>query len=134
MSGLNAFLESIQIGQKIVSKLLGDGIFSLALVRVMSYYQATALNPLTEQQQAINSAWKAARVATERNYAQTSVVFWICDRHYNYKLANKRSVAVEQLRVCHLLVNCYNCLNGDQACHASTFGCSAPSLEAYLQL
>ena len=113
---------------------MGDGIFSIALECVMSYYRATALNSLNEQQQAINSALKAARVTIERNYAQTSVVFWICDRLDNYKLTTERSVAVEQLRVCHLLVKCYDCLNGDQAGNANIFGCSVPRLELYLQL
>ena len=50
------------------------------------------------------------------------------------KLAKKKPYVVEQLRVCHLLLNCKVCLNGDVTGSTNTFGVVPPTLENYLQL
>ena len=61
-------------------------------------------------------------------------IFCICTSPEGYKLAKRNPYALEQLRVCHLLVNCYICLNGDQASLDNTFGVPPPTLEEYLAL
>ena len=50
------------------------------------------------------------------------------------KIAKKNPYASEQLLVSHLLVNCYICVNGDQASSINAFGLTPPSLEEYLAL
>lgn len=82
----------------------------------------------------VNNALKAARITIEKNYAMIGNVFRICYSTENFKLAKKNPYALEQLRVCHLLANCYVCLNGDQASSINTFGCAPPTLEEYLRL
>jgi hypothetical protein len=47
-------------------------------------------------------------------------------------LAKRSPYALEQLRVCHLLINCYVCCNGDQAGSTNTFGLMTLSLGVYL--
>ena len=133
-SGINGFLESIQMNSPVVYKLLGDGIFGLGLRCIVSYYRAAVGRPLTQDEKDVNSALKAARITVEKHFSQQNVVFRICNYRYGFKLAQKHGYAVEQLRVCYLLVNCYNCMNGDQAGSTNTFGCSPPKLEEYLAL
>ena len=43
-------------------------------------------------------------------------------------------IAIEQLRVCHLLTSCYICLNGDHAGSINTFNIRPPQLEDYFEL
>jgi hypothetical protein len=82
----------------------------------------------------INAAFRAGWIPIEKNYGLTNCVFRICDTTRGYQLGKKRPYALEQLRVCHLLVNCYICLNGDQASGVNTFNCPSPRIEDYLQL
>jgi hypothetical protein len=51
-----------------------------------------------------------------------------------FKLTKHMSYAVELLRVCHLLVNIYNCLKGDSASSYNWFDCSPMhhALDQYL--
>jgi hypothetical protein len=42
--------------------------------------------------------------------------------------------ANEQLRVCHLLSNCYTCVNGNKTSSYNKFKINPPVLENYLQL
>ncbi len=63
-----------------------------------------------------------------------SNLFCICASTKGYKTAKKSPVVLEQLHVCHLLTNCYVCLNGDQVKSTHTFNISPPLLEDYLAL
>ena len=109
--------------------------FSLSMQCIQSYYQAFGAGAqLTAEQQKCNKALKAARITIERNYAMVSNIFRICSSKEGYKLAKRNPYALEQLRVCHLLTNCYICFNGDQASCDNTFGVSPPTLEQYLAL
>jgi hypothetical protein len=65
-----------------------------------------------------------------------SNLFCICSLKEWNKLANKWSHyydALNQLRVFHLLINCYVCFNGDQAESRNTFSVMPPSLGVYLE-
>ena len=69
-------------------------------------------------------------MSIEKNYGMTSRLFRVCvDREWS-KLAKKVPYTAEQLRVSHLLVNCYVCCLGDQV--SNTFGLIPLSLEEYL--
>ena len=50
----------------------------------------------------------------------------------NIQLGKRRPYAQQQVRVCHLLANIYNCLNGDKT--TKLFNCRPPSLSEYLRL
>jgi hypothetical protein len=134
MINLNEFLIHLQSVLDELFAAFGDPAFCLGLDCIMSYINQVGPVPLTLCEKRVNSAMKSARIVIEKNYGQTSCVFRICDTRHDYKLGKKNHVALEQLRVCHLMLNCYACLNGEQGSHVNTFGLSAPRLEEYLRL
>lgn len=123
MSNLNNFLLWLQRGLFRVAGL-GDWIFMLQsgtprlaieMCVFNPYYKSYGAGaPLTDKQRNFNNAMKAACITIEKNYGMTSTLFQICCVEGGNKLA-KKSIALEQLRVFHLMVNCYVCFNGDQA-------------------
>lgn len=135
LSRLDEFLAAIQHGENELYKALGDGAFSLGLQCITSYFRAIGRHfQLSDYEEICNHVLKRARITIEKNYGETSCIFRVCAMKENYKLGKKVPYCEEQLRVCHLLLNCYNCLNGDQAGSDNTFGLSPPRLEEYLQL
>ena len=89
---------------------------------------------MTDVQKRCNAAMKSALITVEKNYAMVSNLFRICEMRDDYKIAKERPYAIEQLRVCTLLTNCYVCMNGDVAGSKNTFGLSPPTLSKYLRL
>ena len=141
MSNLNVFLAWIQYGAFffsgawLVYSVFGDSAFSIGLECCKSYYRTfTNGGQLSDEETKVNHALKAAWITIEKNYAMIGNIFRICESPEASKLAKKNPYALEQLRVCHLLTNCYVCLNGDQASCDSMFGCTPPKLDDYLQL
>ena len=141
MSNLDAFLCFIQRGLilamvlPVLYAVFGDTAFALHLECVQSYYRSLgAAADLTDDQKRINLFLKRARQTIEKNYGQLANEFHICDVKPGMKLAKPNPYALEQLRVCHLMLNCKVCLNGDQAGSTNTFGVAPPSLEQYLTL
>jgi hypothetical protein len=136
LSGLDRFLTLIQasLPPHCRCMLFGDLIYRGLLQNITSYYRAINPNVLIDKEVKINAAFRAARIPIEKNYGLTNCVFRICDTTRGYQLGKKRPYALEQLRVCHLLVNCYICLNGDQANGVNTFNCPSPCIKDYLQL
>ncbi len=65
---------------------------------------------------------RSAHITMEKNYAIVSNYFCICKTRDGYKIAKERLYAIDQLRVCTLLTNCYICMNGDVAGSDNTFG------------
>jgi hypothetical protein len=114
--------------------LFGDSIFHLLLQIITTYYRAIAPNILTVPELKCNAALRSASQPIEKNYGLTRCVQRICDTRRGYQLAKKRPYALEQLRVCHLLMNSYICFNGDQAGSVNTFNCMPPPVEVYLCL
>ena len=135
-SGLDNFLGNIQrdlpVDQRVMA--FGDSIFRGTLQNITSYYRAVAPGVLTAEEVKINAAYRAARMPIERAYGQLSCVQRICDTRRGLQLGKRHPYALEQLRVCHLLMNCYICLNGDQGGSVNTFACNPPRLEDYLSL
>ena len=89
---------------------------------------------LTDAQKGCNAAMRSTRITVKKNYAMVSNLFPICSNTDNYKIAKEKPYAIEQLRVCTLLTNCYVCMNGDVAGSDNTFGLSPPMLSEYLRL
>ena len=143
MSNLGPFLTQLQDGlfaaadgTEVKFGVFGDKAYNIAdNDRVRSYYVETADGPpLTGDQIAVNRAMKSARMTIEKNYGMVSQIFKICHQEGELKLAKSNAYACEQLRVCHLLTNCYICLNGDQGSCSNMFDCRPPKLEDYLKL
>ncbi len=89
---------------------------------------------MTNAQKRCNTAMRSARITVEKNYAMVSNLFHICSNKDNYKIAKEKPYAIEQLRVCTLLTNCYVCMNADVAGSDNTFGLSPPKLSDYLRM
>ena len=131
MSGLNQFLVQIQRNKQHRYQVMGDGVYRTGFLEcVRSYFRP----PLTQGQDYCNSKLKACRQSIEWSYGDISQLFAICDDPNSYMLAKRNPYAIEQLRVCHLLVNIHNCLNGGKASGHNMFCCVPPTLEQYLQL
>jgi hypothetical protein len=142
MSNLNTFLVLIQRGQffspagaEVLFSAFGDCAFNLGDQCIQSYYRAFAAGvQLTDAQKWCNAAMRSARITIKKNYAMASNLFHICATSDGYKIAKERPYAIEQLRVCTLLTNCYVCMNGDVAGSDNTFGLSPPMLSNFLRL
>lgn len=143
MSNLSPFLSQLQAGMfeaadgtEVKFGVFGDKAYNIAgNDSVRSYYVQNAGDPpLNNDQLAVNRAMRSARMTIEKNYGMVSSIFKICHQEGELKLAKKNPYVCEQLRVCHLLTNCYICLNGDQGSSPNTFDCRPPKLEDYLQL
>ena len=135
-SGLDAFLELIQqhLPPHLHHMLLGDSIYRGNLRMITTYYRAVPPLVLTPEEIKVNASFRAMRMPIERNYGLNSCVQRLLDtRRANY-MGRRHPYALEQLRVCQLLLNCYICLNGDQGGHVNTFACTPPTLEEYLTL
>ena len=141
LGGVNDFLEAIQHGKfaangrPVYYCALGDGAVNLGLKCIVSYYRR--LNPavpLTQHQELVNYYLKRARITIEKNYGAIGNEFLVCDTKRGKKLAKHAPHTCEQLRVCHLLLNCKICFNGDTVGSSNTFGAAPPSVEQYLAL
>ena len=102
---------------------------------VRSYFRALIPGTqLTPYQQLCNNRMKPLRESIEWNYGEIGTIFQLSVDAKTYRLGKRRPYANEQIRVSHLLVNIYNCLNGDKASGHQMFNCQPPVLEDYLHL
>lgn len=133
-SGLDDFLRIIQQNRPVTYLALGDLIYNAQfLTCIRSYF--VALGPgvvLTAEEREVNRELQWIRQEIEYYFGEVSCLFKLCSDRSSYKLAKEHPYAVEQLRVCHLLTNIYNCLNGDK--FSKKLGVQTPLLEDYLAL
>jgi hypothetical protein len=109
--------------------------FHLGHQCIQLYYRTfAAAAQFSDAQRRCNAAMRLARITIEKNYVMVSKLCRICVEKDGYKIAKEKSYAIEQLRVCMLLTNCYICFNGDTAGSNNTFGLSPPRLSEYLSL
>ena len=142
MSDLNSFSTHVQHELFLLAgvtfytySVLGDSAFNVGYGCIQTYFRPMgAHGQLSEDKKRCNFAMKSARITIEKNYGLISSMFKICNSVEGFKIAKRRPYTLEQLRVCHLLTNCYVCLNGDQAGHNNTFGLDPPPLRSYLRL
>ena len=136
LSGLDRFLTLIQTSLPAHRRCMvfGDSIYRGFLQNITSYYRAIPPDVLTPPELKINASLRSARQPIEKNYGLTSCVQRICDSRRGYQLGKQHPYSLEQLRVCHLLINCYICFNGDQASGVNTFDCPPPTIDEYLRL
>lgn len=76
------------------------------------------------------------QIHTRHNYHGTNskATLQICSNAKSYRIGKRLPYANEQLRVCHLLSNCYTCVNGNKSSSYQKFKINPPVLEKYLQL
>jgi hypothetical protein len=136
MSGLDHFLGLIQahLPPHLRCMIFGDSIFRGTLQMITSYYWVLPPDVFTPAETKCNAALQAARMLIEKYYGLQSGVQRLCDTWKGSHYGVERPYAIKQLRVCHLLINCYICFNVDQASGAHTFAYSPPSIEQYLHL
>ena len=83
---------------------------------------------------------QTVRQTIEHCYGDIENLFRICTRPDSVKLGHAMNddddtpSALHQLRLCHLLMNIYVCLNGNKASSYRKFDCRPPKLEDYLAL
>jgi hypothetical protein len=142
MSNLNEFLVELQCGlfctqagTEVFFIGFGDSTFSLGLQCIQLYYREFQHGARLDDTQArCNEAMWSTRIAIKKIMAQVSTLFCICCTTKDSKIGKMNPVAFKQLRVCHHLMNCYVCLNGDQAGSTNTFNITPLLLENYLML
>jgi hypothetical protein len=137
MSGFDDFMVLIQayLPQHERCMAFGDSIYRVATLQmVTTYYRAIAPNALTFDERVCNASLRAARMPIEKNYGLQMCIQGLCDTRRGSCLGAAVPYAIEQLRVCHLLLNCYICFNGDQASGPSTFAMTPPNINACLEL
>jgi hypothetical protein len=121
MSNLNKFLVELQCGcfctlagTEVYFCGFGGSAFNLGLQAIQSYYRDFNCGVKLDWPQAkCNKAVRLARIAIEKNYGMVSNLFCICCLTEGSKIAKKNPFVIEQLRVCHLLTNCYICFNSN---------------------
>ena len=136
MSSLDRFLGLIQahLPPHLQCMIFGNSIFRGNLQMITSYYRALPPDILTPAETKCNAALRAARMPIEKYYGLQSCVQQLCDTRRGSRYGVERPYTIEQLRVCHLLINCYICFNGNQASGANIFAYPPPSNEQYLHL
>jgi len=136
MSGLDHVLGLIHahLPPHLWCMIFGDSIFRGNLQMITSYYQALPPDVLTPAETKCNAALQAARMPIEKYYGLQSRAQRLCDTRRRSRYGVERPYAIKQLSVCHLLINCSICFNGDQASGANTFVYPPPSIEQYLHL
>jgi len=136
MSGLDRFLVLIQahLPPHLQCMVFGDSIFRGNLQMITSYYRALPPDVLVPSEIKCNAALRAAQMPIEKNYGLQSCAQRLCDTRRGTSYGSVRPYAIEQLWVCHLLINCYICFDDDQASGANTFLYPPPSIDQYLHL
>lgn len=134
MSGLDDFLFELQQGNAHIYSAFGDKVYGRnGLQCVRSYFRALGAGAhLTPYERLCNDRIKPCRETIEWSYGDVTKLFQLSGDPKNYRLGKRYPYAQEQIRVCHLLVNIYNCLNGDKT--SAMFDCRPPTLEDYLHL
>ncbi len=136
MSGLDRFLVLIQahLPPHLQFMIFGNSIFRGNLQMITSYYQALLPDVLTPSKLKCNAVLRAARMPTKKNYGLQSCIQRLCDTRRGSSYGSVHPYAIEQLWVCHLLINCCICFNGNQASGVNTFVYPPPSIDQYLRL
>ncbi len=70
---------------------------------------------------------------TWENIIQGSIYAW-CDTRWGSCYGAALPYAIEQWRICHLLLNCYICFNDNQASGTGTFAMPPPDIDWNLWL
>lgn len=114
---MNAFLVALLLGffGFVAFAVYGDKAYpDLECVRSPHARRVGANNGanLTPRERAEDQRMKMARISIEHFYGLMGRLFPICSCWSQYKLQEEAPYALEQVRVCHLMTNCYIVCNG----------------------
>ena len=136
MSSLDAFLAEIQQGKLEVYCAFGDSTYNARYLQcIWSGFKSLVpgMN-ITTAQKMCNDRIKPHRQAIEWSYGDVDNIFQICSNVKSYRIGKMLPYANQQLCVCHLLSNCFTCINGNKALSYKKIKINPPLLEDYLQL
>jgi hypothetical protein len=116
-SSLNAFLFALMMAffGVVAFAVYGDKAYgNLDCVRSPHAARAGANNGanLTPRERAEDQRMKMARISIEHFYGLMGRISSCCTVWSQYKLREEHPYAAEQVRVCHLLTNCYIVCHG----------------------
>jgi hypothetical protein len=136
MSGLDTFLVEIQQGKPKVYCAFGDSTYNTRYLQCIwsGYKSLIPGEDITPAQKICNDWVKPCRQAIEWSYGDVENIFQICSNTMSYCIGKRFSYLAEQLCVCHLLENCYTCLNDNKAPGNKKNNFDPPILEDYLKL
>lgn len=135
-SHLDDFLRLIQQDEPVQYTAFGDLAYgALWLQCIGTYFEAFGDGtPLTVFEKVCNYEFKRARQRIEFDYGDRNNNNKIMQGKFNFRLGKQHPYAIEQVRVCHLLTNIYNCLHGNKSSSYDCFRCDPPLLEDYLNI
>jgi hypothetical protein len=136
MSGLDAFLVEIEQGKPEVYCAFGDSTYNAGYLQcIRSGFKSLISGvDITPTRKICNNRIKPCQQAIKWSYEYVENIFQICSNAKSYRIGKRLPCANEQLCVCHLLSNCYTCVNGNKASSYNKFKINPPVLEEYLQL
>ncbi len=136
MSGFDAFLVEIQQGKPEVYCAFGDSTYNAGYLQcIRSGFKSLIPGvDITLAQKIRNNRIKPCQQAIEGSYGDVANIFQICSNTKSYRIGKRLPYANEQLCVCHLLSNCYTCVNDNKASSYKKFKINPPFLDNYLHL
>jgi hypothetical protein len=99
---------------------------------IVARHDPTPLAPLNERQKLENQAMKKVRISVEWSYQQVGGLWKLSEDPDAFKLEQDPAIVCAQIRVMHLLTNCYTCIHGNTSSSSGVFACEPPELEDYL--
>ena len=136
MPNIDQFLFDIQNNGGVDGRIYSayrDKLFSLTRYITRAHYGDLA-NPLTRLEELENNIMNAVRIPIEHAFTVVCNRQRICSEYNEMKLGQEHPHAKKLLVVAYLLSNICVTLQGSQVGGASTFFCTPPSLEEYLDL
>jgi DDE superfamily endonuclease len=134
-SGFDQYLVHVQQGQPCQYLFYGDSAFRGHWNCVRSRHEPTVNAPaLTQQQHDENTAMRRAREGIEWSFGLLTNLWKLASIRDRFKLETNEATVMAQVRVMHLLTNCYTCIHGNNISSDHSFACKPPELEAYLTL
>jgi hypothetical protein len=134
-SGFDQYLQNVQQGQPRQYLFYGDSAFRGHWNCVRTRHEPTVNAPaLTQQQHNENTAMRRAREGIEWSFCLLTNLWKLASIQDRFKLETNEATVMAQIRVMHLLTNCYTCIHGNNISSDHSFACKPPELEAYLTL
>lgn len=134
-SGFDQYLQSVQQGQPLQYSFYGDSAFRGQWNCIRTRHEPTVnAPPLTQRQHDENKAMKRSREGIEWSFGLLTNLWKLASVRDRFKLETNEAAVMAQIRVMHLLTNCYTCIHGNNISSHHSFACQPPELEAYLTL
>ena len=137
-NGIDRFLLNLQLGMaafledKIFAFYCDDGFASLWNC-LRTKHRPPVGGPLSARQVAENKVMKKVQESIEWSFGSVKTNWKMSSRWDQFKMDKDANIVFAQIRVMHLLQNCFTCLRGNSISGKNVFHCSPPMLEDYLE-